>query len=252
MSTTVYIGHAVGDEHGRASGGEAGNQNGKELRTSPWYLNKKGWYVLRAKDDTARKRIAEDMRRACKNMNIGYDQSQRNTLYREASKVDFDCSRVNTKCETDCSALVRVCMAYAGIKVDNFNTASEAQRLVATGKFTELKDDKYCKESAFLMEGDILVTRTKGHTCVVLNDGEKAGPSPEPPKPVPDTYVQVVGRSVNVRTGDSTKSPVLFTAHKGDKYRYVGDAPSGWYEIIARGATAFITNKPSYTKLVQG
>lgn len=28
----VYIGNAVGDEHGKASGGEAGNQSGKELR----------------------------------------------------------------------------------------------------------------------------------------------------------------------------------------------------------------------------
>lgn len=28
---TVYIGNAVGDEHGRASGGDAGNQTGKGL-----------------------------------------------------------------------------------------------------------------------------------------------------------------------------------------------------------------------------
>lgn len=28
----VYIGNAVGDEHGKASGGEAGNQSGKELQ----------------------------------------------------------------------------------------------------------------------------------------------------------------------------------------------------------------------------
>ena len=48
--STVYIGNAVGDEHGKASGGEPGDQTGKELQIQPWYKNKKGWRVFRAKD----------------------------------------------------------------------------------------------------------------------------------------------------------------------------------------------------------
>ena len=43
---TVYIGNAVGDEHGNARGGEAGDQTGKEVKIQPWYLNKKGWRVV--------------------------------------------------------------------------------------------------------------------------------------------------------------------------------------------------------------
>lgn len=249
--STVYIGHAVGDENGRASGGDAGNQNGKELRTSAWYLNPKGWRVFRAKDRDTARRIAEDMRRACKNMNIGYDQWQRGTLYAAASLVEFDCSRVDTPCETDCSALVRVCLAYAGIRTANFNTVSEPARLIVSGKFIELTDDKYTKGSAFLMEGDILVTRVKGHTCVVLNDGDKAEREPEPVPPKPTgQVVKVVGRSVRVRMGDNANSRKLFTAHKGEKFPYRGTAPSGWYEIEARGGTAFITSKEAYTRLV--
>ena len=46
---TVYIGNAVGDEHGKAAGGEPGNQTGKELYIQPWYKNKKGWRVFRPK-----------------------------------------------------------------------------------------------------------------------------------------------------------------------------------------------------------
>ena len=250
MSTTVYIGHAVGDEHGNARGGEPGNQTGKELRISPWYLNKKGWRVLRALDPVVRMRLAEDMRKACNNPMIGYDQSQRNTLWTAVLPHNFDCALVDKPVECDCSSLVRVCLAYAGVRVDNFNTESEAKRLLATGKFEELTGDQYTKQSAYLCEGDILVTCTKGHTCVVLNNGDKADPEPVPP-PIPtEQKVLVLGGRVHIRSGDSTDYPVLATAKKGDMYPYVQTAPSGWYEIVFRSSTAFISNKPTLTRLV--
>lgn len=172
--STVYIGNAVADENGGAKGGKPGNQSGREVRKQAWYLNKKGWRVFRAKSVAVASKIADDMRKAIANKNIGYDQSQRNTLYNYASKVGFDCANVETPCDTDCSALVRVCCAYAGVKLSNFNTASEAAQLLASGQFVEMAGDKYTNQSAYLCEGDILVTKTKGHTAVVLNDGSKA------------------------------------------------------------------------------
>ena len=261
--STVYIGNAVGDEHGQASGGEAGNQNGKELRTQPWYLNKKGWIVLRPKDSDSAKKIADDMRFACKNSNIGYDQKQRNTLYEAASKVGFDCSKVTTPCECDCSSLVRVCCWYAGIKVSNFNTASEVKTLMATGKFTELTDAKYTEKSDYLMEGDILVTKVKGHTCVVLNDGDKAhDPEPTPPTPTPtpttDAYVLVLG-GVRVRES-APKGKCIMIAHKGDKLPYLGetvtlDDGAEWYYVSTKNGngyiSAFTNRKTKYTKLIE-
>lgn len=179
---TVYIGSASGDENGKASGGAAGNQSGRELKKQAWYLHKSGWRVFRAKSATVAKRIADDMRFAIANKNIGYDQGQRNTLYNLASKVGFDCSKVTTPCECDCSSLVRVCLAYAGVRLPDFNTASEAVRLIASDEFVELVGAKYTDQSAYLCEGDILVTKEKGHTAVVLNDGSKAE-KPVPEKP---------------------------------------------------------------------
>lgn len=81
---------------------------------------------------------------------------------------------MTSSCETDCSALVRVCCAYAGITglPENFRTGNMASNLLKTGKFTELKGDKYTKTKYWLGEGDILITRTSGHTVVVLNDGK--------------------------------------------------------------------------------
>ena len=263
MSKTVYIGHAVCDEHGQASGGEAGNQNGKELRTQPWYLNTKGWIVLRPKDSAVAKKIADDMRFACNNSNIGYDQKQRNTLYEAASKVGFDCSKVTTPCECDCSSLVRVCLWYAGIKVKDFYTGNEVSTLMKTGKFEKLTDAKYTEQSSYLKTGDILVTQTKGHTAIVLNDGDKVEPEPkpEPPTPTPTTgsYVEVLG-SVNVRNIPTTvMSEVIYTAHKGEKLPYLDDTETDrrgcdWYYVktpVGNGYISAFTDKDKkYTKLV--
>lgn len=172
----VIIGSARIDERGKATGGKAGDQTGKEVSTQNWYLHKKGWRVFRAKDAAAAEKIARCMRAACDNPHIGYDQYERNSLYKIAQAVGFDCSKVTTNCETDCSALVRVCCAYAGIMglPADFRTVNMPTYLARTGRFTELTGDKYTRSSAYLRRGDILVTATSGHTVVVLTDGAKA------------------------------------------------------------------------------
>lgn len=172
---TVYVGSASIDENGKAYGGQAGNQSGRELRRQKWYLHSKGWRVLRAKDRNRAVWICAAMEAAIANRHIGYDQWQRNTLYTQAEKVGFDLTKVSKDCETDCSALVRVCCAAAGITglPSEFRTYNEASELLKTGMFVELKGAKYTEQSAYLGAGDILVTKTSGHTVVVLNDGGK-------------------------------------------------------------------------------
>ena len=187
--STVYIGEAIADENGKAKGGDPGNQNGRELRITKWYLNKKGWNVLRPKTFTDACLIATNMRAACSNHNIGYDQGDRNSLYSVASKVGFDCAKVETPCETDCSGLVRVCCAYAGIKTRNFTTDSEPRILMATDKFDLFEDDECTKNPDYLRKGDILVTKIKGHTAVVLNDGSKAYSGKEEASEEPEGFV---------------------------------------------------------------
>ena len=171
----VKVGSARIDENGKAYGGQAGDQTGKEVSTQNWYLHSKGWRVFRAKNPSVAEKIAQCMERACKNSKIGYDQYQRNTLYKAAEKVGFDVSKVTTACETDCSALVRVCCAYAGIMgfPEGFRTGNMPSNLNKTGAFTELTGSKYQSQSTYLGRGDILVTRTSGHTVVVLTNGSK-------------------------------------------------------------------------------
>ena len=166
----VYIGSARIDERGQISNGAAGDQTGNEVAYQPWYLHSKGWVVLRAKDPAIRNKIGYAMKAACDNNNIGYDQSNRLGLYESVKNCGFDTAKCTVSTETDCSALVRVCVCYAsGRNIPNFNTASELSVLKATGLFDVYTDDAHCKSSSNLLPGDILVTKTKGHTVAVIS-----------------------------------------------------------------------------------
>ena len=47
--------------------------------------------------------------------------------------------------------------------------------MLASGKFEELTGSKYTAKSDYLRAGDVLVTKSKGHTVVVLTDGPASG-----------------------------------------------------------------------------
>ena len=169
----VIIGSARIDENGKAHGGKAGDQTGKEVSTQNWYRHSKGWVVLRAKDPKKAAKIAQAMRAACANDNIGYDQYQNQTLWNAVKDKGYDPAKATVKCETDCARLVRVCCAYAGIMARDFYTATEAAYLMDTGEFVKFTSSKYTNQDDYLGAGDILVTKTKGHTVVVLTNGSK-------------------------------------------------------------------------------
>lgn len=177
----VIIGSARIDERGKASGGKAGDQTGKEVSTQNWYKHSKGWVVLRAKDPKKAARIAQAMRAACANDNIGYDQYQNQTLWNAVKDKGYDPAKATVKCETDCARLVRVCCACAGIIARDFYTATEAAYLMDTGEFVKFTTSKYTNQDDYLGAGDILVTKTKGHTVVVLTNGSKYDGAVEEP-----------------------------------------------------------------------
>ena len=166
----ILIGSARHDENGNLTGGKVGDQKQKissdgldhsgEVSVQNFYTHKKGWVILRAKDGNLANALAFCMAVACNNANIGYDQTNRLGAYRYG--VD-----TKTKTETDCSGLVRACLKQCGHDVANFTTANEASVLVNSGLFKKLS---YPKD---LYNGDILVTKTSGHTVIVLS-GAKA------------------------------------------------------------------------------
>ena len=161
----MIIGSARIDEHGKATGGKAGDQKQTttpdtkgEVAMQNFYVSSKGWYILRAKSPEIAENIALAMTIACNNPNIGYNQARRLDIIKDGTH-----SMKPTSC--DCSSLVRQCVRESGIEVGNFTTANEAQVLVATGQFIMLT----YKTGTQLYLGDILVTCKKGHTVVVTS-----------------------------------------------------------------------------------
>lgn len=251
---TVRVGSARSNENGGISSGKAGDQKGgAEVSTQPWYLHSKGWVVIRANEDTVREKIAQNMEAACKNDNIGYCQAHRTSATVAAKPYGYDLSRVADPVEVDCSELVRICCLYAGIQVGTFSTSSEIVALHGTGKFTVLRDAAHCASPDQLLRGDIMVTRTKGHTVVVLDDGSKTNAFGTTSTSKPDKVDAARSRdnaiagtyrttaNLNLRSGAGTAKKSIcvmpkgttvqcygyYTLHQGTRWYYVTATLSG-------------------------
>lgn len=169
---SVIIGSARHDERGNYyKGGVAGDSLQKsvpdfdgEVSMQKMYNHTRGWYILRLKDSQAAARAGSYMAQACNNANIGYDQNNRFAILTDGIN-----SPVHTEC--DCSTLVRACVkAATGTDPGNFTTANEVDVLVGSGLV--VGPIAYQYESQ-LCVGDILVTRTQGHTAIVVQaDGQ--------------------------------------------------------------------------------
>lgn len=163
----VIIGSARIDENGKLSGGKTGDQKQAsapdykgEVSLQNFYVHKKGWYVFRPKNQDVAKKIGAAMMAACNNFNIGYDQGNRLDIIKKGV-------RTGSKAECDCSSLVRACIIDgAGRDVGNFTTSNEAAVLTASGLF---EPKKQYKNGMSLAVGDILVTKSKGHTVIVVD-----------------------------------------------------------------------------------
>ena len=169
----IKIGQASRDERGRYSGGLAGDQDGREVAIHEWY-NRPWNKVLRCKDVAKAEKIAVAMEKACKNDYIGYDQNQRTTLYSLCKANGWNIEDIKTPCETDCSALVAVCVNAAGVNISgDIYTGNEAAALLKTGEFELLSSPKYLLSDEYLKRGDILLYEFH-HTAIVLENGRKA------------------------------------------------------------------------------
>lgn len=214
--------------YGNTSPGD--QSGGKEVSTQEWYLHPKGWVMLRPVTDREAEDICECMLAACANNKIGYDQNTRNTLYNAAKVYSFDVSKVGKAVNTDCSALVRVCCAYAGIDIPQGTTTSNlVDVLVKTGRFIKYTSDKYCKSGDFLKRGDILCTRSKGHVVVVVQDGKNVVRGT-----VSKKQIAITGESVNVRSGAGKSNNIVRIVRSGMKLGYTDTKivdGTTWYHI---------------------
>lgn len=230
----VLIGHARISEKGTVEG-VAGDQTGHEVEVSEWYSG--GWLaVYRPNNEIDAENIAAVCEACCRNDNIGYSQEERTTLYNEATKCGFRIGDIKTPCNTDCSALVSVCVNAVGIVISKeMTTRNEDTVLMGTGRFTRLQANKFLNESGNLKRGDVL--RKSGHTAIVV----KGGDNPETPvKNHTSIYADYLNRDIKgkyeaetdlyMREGASTTYRTMCVVYEGNPvYNY------GYYSIDDRG-----------------
>jgi len=261
---SVRVGSARINEKGTTTGGKAGDSTGKEVSIQSWYLHSKGWVVIRAKDASIREAIAHNMESICNNDNIGYCQTHRSSLTTVAKPYGYDASKVTSKVEVDCSEAVRNCVLYAGITVNSFTTASEKNVLKATSKFEILTSDAYCKKSDNLLRGDILVTKSKGHTVVVLDNGVAASAgantstntgstavriesAKSKDNSIAGTYSVTASNGLNLRAGAGTSKAKVKVLSNGETVKcygyYTTVGTTKWYLVAVDGVTGFCSSK---------
>ena len=206
----MRIAQASIDENGRAHGGKAGDQNGREVRITNWYsYGKSGWdVVIRPKDRNKAHKMAEAMKAACANNNIGYDQWQRESLLTEVKKVGNDFSKITKPTETDCSALVATVIIATGTPEEKMRNKGRSNKLAytgdlkslcaASGEFTILTEKKYLTSGDYLLEGDIILNE-KNHVVIAIENGSKAEVSTPAPAPDPIPYPHLGSQGEEVK-----------------------------------------------------
>ncbi len=117
---------------------------------------------------------------AVANMNIGYDQGQRNSILPLARAAGWKLGAIAQACECDCSSLAGVCGIAAGTPESAMYvggnlcyTGNIAQRFEATGLVSVYTTPDYVKSTVKWQVGDILVSDT--HAVVVVSGAAPSG-----------------------------------------------------------------------------
>ena len=177
---THYISNSGSDENGRSNGGQAGDQTGTEWRLRSWY-NRPWSVVLRYPDANVRDTIARLGIEAALNNNIGYDQYQRVTYWKQLQACNFSASAITTPCESDCTAGATANAKAAGY-IHNIPALKNLSTSIYSGNmrsnfvkagFKALTEMKYLSSGDYLLPGDILLYENH-HAATNITKGKNA------------------------------------------------------------------------------
>lgn len=176
----TYVSNCGGDERGRGHGGQAGDQTRREYRVREWY-DFDYTYVLRLPDRERALELAKLARAAAENDNIGYDQWERETIWRELVRAGYDPAHVSRPCEADCSSSTVAMLKCLGFRTGDvalqalpmsLYTGDMRPALVAAG-LEQHTARRYMDSGDYLLAGDICL-HERNHVNIVITDGAKA------------------------------------------------------------------------------
>ena len=236
-TATHYISNSGSDENGAYSGGQAGDQTGKEWRMRDWY-NRPWSCVLRYPDQKVALKIAQLAIDAALNDKVGYDQSQNRTYLAQLKAAGWEPSKITVACEADCSAGVCANVTAAGHllgipALQNHTgtyTGNMRNALVKAG-FQLLTDSKYLTSGDYLLPGDILLN-DGAHTATNVTIGKKVKGdwklgtvTTQPTTPTEVVYYRV-------RKADNSVSSQIGAFTRIENAKLMVDANPGYYVFL--------------------
>jgi hypothetical protein len=223
--------HASLDENGKIKGGQAGDQTSKEVCTRSFYS--KPWNVmLRYKDSSVAEKASEIGTKLANSNLVGYDQSQRNTLYTQLKKCNFDVDsyiKSGVKTETDCSAFqyaIYCCLIPAMRQDGNAPTTSTMKNFYSKHGFTAYTDSKYLTSDSYLKKGDLLL-KEGSHVAQNITSGSKSATATTTST---GFKVKITATMLNIRSGIGTSNKIVGVCKKGETYE-VSQENSGWGKL---------------------
>lgn len=126
-------------ENGHATGGEKGDQTGREVKVGDYYDFGQNC-VVRFKNTAAGRRCAKIARFLANDNHTGYNKNDRGSLYNACKKLDWNFSKIKNaikkgtfpKCNCDCSSFAATCIniTYSQTMVGCFTTATMIEHTV--------------------------------------------------------------------------------------------------------------------------
>lgn len=158
---------------------KAGDQTSKEVCVRSWYS--KPWdFALRYPDDEIRLKASVAAVKLANSNLVGYDQSERNTLYKALKSCKWDVDayiKSGKKTETDCSAFVYAvyCCFVPSMRSDsNAPVTSTMRNKYRDWSFAVItKENVNLSSGVGLTNGDIVV-KENSHTAMVTDGNETA------------------------------------------------------------------------------
>lgn len=250
-----YVVNASLDENGHISGGQPGDQTGREVRVQSWYNRPWNLMLRYNTDPTAAAYAAECAAKLANSNLVGYNQNTRMTLYNQLRNFNFDVDAYIASgrlTEVDCSSFVYTVYAVA-LPFIRYNgdapSTGEMYDAYTSWGFTPYRNSIYLDSPAYLNDGDILVY--EGHHTVIAYDPGDDPPTPPPgPTPHPGTIV-LKKKDIYATTGADSFDRTIAGRYVVDTDLYLRNGPG----ILCRPLTvlpenAYVRNYGYYSKFL--
>lgn len=165
MLKNLFAWASIGS-NGKVTGDLAGDQTGKEVKISEYYEFGQRW-VIRFRSKKRGRKAAEATKLLVRNNNIGYNQSNRKSLYNQCEMIGWNVNKIYRirPCDCDCS-LLAVCainFAYGKSLLPYALTTHSLPNIVNQYKTKFKRADKAIKTHRF-HKGDLV--GKSGHVII--------------------------------------------------------------------------------------